>query len=86
MVLLQMLDVQRMREVLSFRRLQPICAQSVNPGYPVRSFPIWPQLPMDRILGGLVHDFKDEVADLEAAVLNSFVEVLRDSLFLSGHF
>ena len=86
MVLPQMLDVPRMREVLSFQCLQPICAQSVNPSYLVRSFPIWPQLFVAQILGGLVHYFEDEVTDLEAAVLHSFVEVLRDFLFVSRHF
>ena len=37
------------------------------------------------ILGRLVHYFEDEVVDLEAAVLHSFIEVLRDSLFVSDH-
>ena len=86
MVIPQMFDVPRMREVLSFLFLQPICARSVNPGYLVRSFPVWPQLSMAWISGGLVHCFEDEVTDLEAAVLHSFVEVLRDSLFVNDHF
>ena len=40
---------------------------------------------MGRVFGGLVHCFEDEVAYLEAAVLYTFVEVLRDSLLLSSH-
>ena len=85
MVLPQMLDVPRMREVLSFQCLQPIC-MSVNLVYLVQSFPIWPHLCVAQIPGGLVHCFEDEVADLEAAVLCLFVEVLRYFLFVSGHF
>ena len=40
---------------------------------------------MARVSGGIVYCFKDKVAYLEAAVLYAFVEVLRDSLFVSGH-
>ena len=58
----------------------------VDPGHSIWSFPIGPQLFVAQILGGLVHCFEDEVTDLEAVVFHSFVEVLRDSLFVSGHF
>ena len=40
---------------------------------------------MARVVEGLVHCFEDEVAYLEAMVLYAFVEVLRDSLFVSSH-
>ena len=40
---------------------------------------------MAQISRGLICRFKDKVAPLEVAVLNAFIEVLRDSLFISGH-
>ena len=40
---------------------------------------------MARDLGGLVYCFEDQVAHLEATVLHSFVELLKDSLLVSSH-
>ena len=65
--------------------VRPICARSVNPGYSVRAFPIWPKFVVPWVSGGLVYYFEDKVAYLEAAVLYAFFEVLRDSLCVSGH-
>ena len=80
-----MLDVPRMWQVLSVQCLQPIHAWSVNPGYSVRSFPVLPQFAVAQVSGGLVYCFEDKVAYLEASLLQTFVEVLRDSLFVSSH-
>ena len=71
-------------QVLSIQCLQLVHARSANPGYSVRSFPFGPKFPW---LGFLVDWFttEDKVAYLEVAVLYVFVEVLRDSLFISSH-
>ena len=77
MVQPQMLHVPRMGQVLSVQCLR---ARSVTLSYSVWSFPVWTQLSMVRVSGGLVYRNKDKVANLEVLVLYAFVEVLRDSL------
>ena len=62
----QVFNIPRVLQLPSIQGFQVVGSLPLVVDDPIRSFPIWSQLPVGRVFGGQRNPFKDEIPNVEA--------------------